>query len=27
MTMVSIVFSGVVVKFGPMISEWLGMGQ
>ncbi len=25
MTMVSVVFSGVVVKFGPMISDWLGM--
>ncbi|MHC4121404.1 MAG: sodium/proton-translocating pyrophosphatase, partial [Planctomycetota bacterium] len=23
MTMVSVVFSGVVVKFAPMISEWL----
>ena len=27
MTMVSVVFSGVVVKFGPMISDWLGMGN
>ena len=27
MTMVSVVFSGVVVKFGPMISEWLRMGK
>ena len=25
MTMVSVVFSGVVVKFGPIISDWLGM--
>ena len=27
MTMVSIVFSGVIVKFGPMISDWLGMSS
>jgi len=27
MTMVSVVFSGVVVKFGPMISDWLGMSN
>ena len=27
MTMVSVVFSGVVVKFGPTISGWLGMGN
>jgi len=27
MTMVSVVFSGVVVKFGPAISEWLGMAK
>jgi K(+)-stimulated pyrophosphate-energized sodium pump len=27
MTMVSVVFSGVVVKFGPEISQWLGMGN
>ena len=27
MTMVSVVFSGVVVKFGPMISDWIGMGN
>ena len=27
MSMVSIVFSGVIVKFGPMISNWLGMGN
>ncbi len=27
MTMVSVVFSGVVVKFGPEISAWLGMGK
>ena len=27
MTMVSVVFSGVVVKFGPQISAWLGMGN
>jgi len=26
MTMVSVVFSGVVVKFGPQISQWLGLG-
>jgi K(+)-stimulated pyrophosphate-energized sodium pump len=26
MTMVSVVFSGVVVKFGPMVSEWLHLG-
>ncbi|MCP4260736.1 MAG: sodium-translocating pyrophosphatase [Planctomycetes bacterium] len=25
MTMVSVVFSGVVVKFAPVISEWLGL--
>ena len=25
MTMVSVVFSGVIVKFGPVISEWLHM--
>lgn len=27
MMMVSVVFSGVVVKFGPVISGWLGMGN
>ena len=27
MTMVSVVFSGVVVKFGPVISGWLGLGN
>jgi K(+)-stimulated pyrophosphate-energized sodium pump len=27
MTMVSVVFSGVVVKFGPVISGWLGLGM
>jgi K(+)-stimulated pyrophosphate-energized sodium pump len=27
MMMVSVVFSGVVVKFGPVISSWLGMGN
>ena len=27
MTMVSVVFSGVVVKFAPAISEWLHLGQ
>jgi len=27
MTMVSVVFSGVVVKFGPVIAGWLGMGD
>jgi K(+)-stimulated pyrophosphate-energized sodium pump len=26
MTMVSVVFSGVVVKFAPQISEWLHLG-
>ena len=26
MTMVSVVFSGVIVKFGPMVSEWLHLG-
>jgi K(+)-stimulated pyrophosphate-energized sodium pump len=26
MTMVSVVFSGVVVKFGPVVSSWLGLG-
>jgi Na+/H+-translocating membrane pyrophosphatase len=26
MTMVSVVFSGVVVKFAPVISGWLGLG-
>ncbi len=26
MTMVSVVFSGVIVKFGPIVSQWLGMG-
>jgi len=25
MSMVSVVFSGVIVKFGPMVSQWLGM--
>ncbi len=25
MTMVSVVFSGVIVKYGPMIAEWLNM--
>jgi K(+)-stimulated pyrophosphate-energized sodium pump len=27
MTMVSVVFSGVIVKFGPVISGWLGLGN
>ncbi|MHC4071786.1 MAG: sodium/proton-translocating pyrophosphatase, partial [Planctomycetota bacterium] len=27
MTMVSVVFSGVVVKFAPMVSEWLHLGK
>jgi len=27
MTMVSVVFSGVVVKFAPVIGGWFGMGQ
>jgi K(+)-stimulated pyrophosphate-energized sodium pump len=27
MTMVSVVFSGVVVKFAPVISSWLGLGK
>ncbi len=27
MTMVSVVFSGVVVKFAPMITGWLGIGE
>ena len=27
MTMVSVVFSGVVVKFAPTVSGWLGLGQ
>ncbi len=27
MTMVSVVFSGVVVKFAPMVGEWLGIGH
>ncbi|MHC4110327.1 MAG: sodium-translocating pyrophosphatase [Planctomycetota bacterium] len=27
MTMVSVVFSGVVVKFAPVISGWLGLGK
>ncbi|HIJ51921.1 MAG TPA: sodium-translocating pyrophosphatase [Planctomycetes bacterium] len=27
MTMVSVVFSGVVVKFAPVISGWLGIGK
>ena len=27
MTMVSVVFSGVVVKFSPVISEWLHLGK
>jgi K(+)-stimulated pyrophosphate-energized sodium pump len=26
MTMVSVVFSGVIVKFGPVISGWLHLG-
>ena len=26
MTMVSVVFSGVIVKFAPQISEWLHLG-
>ena len=26
MTMVSVVFSGVVVKFAPVISDWIGLG-
>jgi len=25
--MVSVVFSGVVVKFAPVIGGWFGMGQ
>ncbi len=27
MTMVSVVFAGVIVKFSPMISEWLHLGN
>ena len=27
MTMVSVVFSGVIVKFGPTVSEWLHLGK
>ena len=27
MMMVSVVFSGVVVKYGDVISGWLGMGN
>ncbi len=27
MTMVSVVFSGVIVKFAPMVSEWLHLGK
>jgi len=27
MAMISVVFSGVVVKFAPAISQWLGMGK
>jgi K(+)-stimulated pyrophosphate-energized sodium pump len=27
MTMVSVVFSGVVVKFSPIITSWLGIGE
>jgi K(+)-stimulated pyrophosphate-energized sodium pump len=27
MCMVSVVFSGVIVKFGPVVSNWLGMGK
>ena len=27
MTMVSVVFAGVVVKFSPMVSQWLGLGS
>jgi K(+)-stimulated pyrophosphate-energized sodium pump len=27
MTMVSVVFSGVIVKFGPAVSGWLGLGR
>ena len=27
MTMVSVVFAGVVVKFSPVIAGWLGMGR
>lgn len=27
MTMVSVVFSGVIVKFSPAISEWLHLGS
>jgi K(+)-stimulated pyrophosphate-energized sodium pump len=26
MSMVSVVFAGVIVKFGPIVSQWLGMG-
>jgi len=27
MTMVSVVFSGVIVKFGPVVGGWLGLGR
>jgi K(+)-stimulated pyrophosphate-energized sodium pump len=27
MCMVSVVFSGVIVRYGPVISDWLGMGN
>ena len=27
MTMVSVVFSGVVVKYGTVVSGWLGLGD
>jgi len=26
MSMVSVVFAGLIVKFAPMISAWLGLG-
>jgi len=26
MSMVSVVFAGLIVKYAPMIAEWLGMG-
>jgi K(+)-stimulated pyrophosphate-energized sodium pump len=27
MAMISVVFSGVIIKFSPLISQWLGMGR
>jgi len=27
MTMVSVVFAGVIVKFAPIIGSWLGFGN